>query len=121
MLPGEERKNMKRTGAILLIGSLSALMLVIVGRGSDVLADGKSGEALFKEHCALCHPDGGNIVNPKKTLHKKDLDANKIKSKDDIVKIMRKPGPGMTTFDAKLISDKDAREIAEYILKIFKK
>lgn len=112
---------MKRLGAILLIGSLLVLMLVIVGSGSDVLADGKSGEALFKEHCALCHPDGGNIVNPKKTLHKKDLDANKIKSKDDIVRVMRKPGPGMTTFDAKLISDKDAKELAEYILKKFGK
>lgn len=26
-----------------------------------------SGEALFKEHCASCHPDGGNILNPRKT------------------------------------------------------
>ena len=112
---------MKRDQAILLIGSLLILTLVIVGMGSDVFADGKSGEALFKEHCALCHPDGGNIVNPKKTLHKKDLDANKIRSKDDIVKIMRKPGPGMNTFDAKLVSDKDAKEIAEYILKTFGK
>ncbi|MHB8843413.1 MAG: c-type cytochrome [Nitrospirota bacterium] len=110
---------MKRSAAILLIGSV--LLISIFARGTDVRAEGKSGEALFKEHCALCHPDGGNIVNPKKTLHKKDLDANKIKAKDDIVKIMRKPGPGMTTFDAKLISDKDAKEIAEYILKTFKK
>jgi cytochrome c6 len=112
---------MKRLATILLIGSLSVLLLVIIGRGSNVLADGKKGDALFKEHCALCHPDGGNIVNPKKTLHRKDLDASNIKSKDDIVKIMRKPGPGMTTFDPKIISDKDAKEIAEYILKTFHK
>jgi cytochrome c6 len=76
---------------------------------------------LFKEHCALCHPDGGNIVNPKKTLHKKDREANNIKSKDDIVNLMRKPGPGMTTFDVKSIPDKDAKEIAEYIIKTFGK
>jgi cytochrome c6 len=112
---------MKRSATLLLIGSIAVLFLVVLGRGSNVLADGKSGEALFKEHCALCHPDGSNIVNPKKTLHKKDLDANNIKSKDDIVKIMRKPGPGMNTFDAKIISDKDAKEIAEYVLKTFRK
>lgn len=78
------------------------------------------GEVRFKELCSMCHPDGGNIVNQKKTLHKKDRDANGVKSEADIVKIMRKPGPGMTTFDAKTVSDKDAGEIARHILRTFK-
>jgi len=83
-------------------------------------AKGKSGEELFQQHCSTCHPDGGNIVNPQKTLHKKDLDANKIKKPGDIVNKMRHPGPGMTQFDKKAVSDKDAKKIAEYILKTFK-
>jgi cytochrome c6 len=58
-------------------------------------------------------------VNPQKTLHKKDLDANNVKNAEDIIKLMRKPGPGMTPFDAKTVSDKDAREIANYILTTF--
>ena len=33
---------------------------------------------------------------------------------------MRNPGEGMTKFDAKTISDKDAKAIAEYVLKTFK-
>jgi len=33
---------------------------------------------------------------------------------------MRKPGAGMTSFDDKILSDKAAKEIAEYILKTFK-
>jgi cytochrome c6 len=78
------------------------------------------GEAEFKEHCAMCHPDGGNLVNPKKTLHKKDLDSHGIKTDADIVKLIRKPGPGMNAFDAKTISDNEATEIAKYILKAFK-
>lgn len=81
----------------------------------------KTGEQLFVEHCALCHPDGGNIITPDKTLRKKDLDANKIKTAEDVVKIMRKPGQGMTAFDIKSLSDKDARKIADYIFKKFKK
>ncbi|HLE40143.1 MAG TPA: c-type cytochrome [Nitrospirota bacterium] len=80
---------------------------------------GEPGEALFKQHCAICHVDGGNIINPKKTLHKKDLDANNIKAAADIIKTMRNPGPGMTTFDEKIIPDKQAHEIAEHILKTF--
>ena len=78
-----------------------------------------SGEELFKTHCAVCHPDGGNIVNPKKSLHKKDREANNIRKPEDIVKTMRHPGPGMTTFDKAIIPDKDAKQIAEYILKTF--
>jgi cytochrome c6 len=33
---------------------------------------------------------------------------------------MRNPGQGMTTFDEKTIPDKEAKEIADYILKTFK-
>jgi cytochrome c6 len=104
------------------LSSLAAIVLVLfLGAGSRVQADGKSGGSLFKEHCSVCHPDGGNIINPKKPLHKKALEANNIKTKDDIVRLMRKPGPGMTTFDVKTIPDKEAREIAEYIIKTFGK
>jgi cytochrome c6 len=79
-----------------------------------------TGEALFKQHCAVCHPDGGNIIKPTHTLHKKDLDQQGIKNWKALVKNMRTPGPGMTAFDAKTISDKDAKAIAEYVLKTFK-
>jgi cytochrome c6 len=88
----------------------------------------KSGESLFKEHCSACHPDGGNIFNPKKTLKQKDLEANNIKSAEAIVMKMRNPGPapthpqdwaGMKMFDKDKISDEDALKIAEYILKTF--
>jgi len=77
------------------------------------------GEAKFKEQCAVCHPDGGNIINPNKTLLKKDRMTNNIKTEADVVSKMRNPGPGMTKFDIKSLSDNDANEIAEYILKTF--
>jgi cytochrome c6 len=80
---------------------------------------GKSGEALFQQHCSPCHADGGNNVNPQKTLHKKDREANGVKTASDIVGKMRNPGPGMTKFDEKTVSDNDANEIAGYVLKTF--
>lgn len=99
-------------------------MLLVCSVGNSAFAQKaaakSSGEAKFNEHCALCHPAGGNIVNPKKTLLKKDREANNIKNESDIIKSMRNPGPGMTAFDEKTIPAKDAQEIAKYILKTFK-
>jgi len=79
----------------------------------------KSGESLFKQNCAVCHPDGGNNVNPQRTLHMKDREANGVKTAADIIGKMRNPGPGMTKFDETTLPDKDASAIAEYVLKTF--
>jgi cytochrome c6 len=105
--------------------SVATIALFAFVAGGSIAAENKqakkiSCEAEFKEHCALCHPDGGNMVNPARTLHKKDLDANGIKKPADIIAKMRKPGPGMTEFDKKTIPDKEAKAIAAYILKTFK-
>ena len=78
-----------------------------------------AGEEKFKALCTMCHPDGGNIINPKKTLHKAVREANNIKNADDIINAMRNPGPGMTKFDEKTVPKKEAQAIAEYILKTF--
>lgn len=81
---------------------------------------GNSGEALFKQHCAACHPNGGNTFNPQKTLHAKDLTSNNINTPGDIVQKMRNPGVGMPRFDRNVILDRDAKKIARYILATFK-
>ena len=100
-------------------------LLAVCSFATTGVADTKKGEKIdgakeFKEHCAACHIDGGNIVNAKKTLSRKDREANGVKSAKDIIKNMRKPGPGMTVFDAKTVSDKEAKAIADYIIKTFK-
>lgn len=82
-------------------------------------ADAKNGENVFKKYCAACHPNGGNVLRPNKNLTKKVLENNGIKTVNDIIKIMRKPGEDMTKFDEKTLSENDARKIAEYILKTF--
>ena len=96
------------------------MALAVVTLAGYAQENSASGENLFKKHCAICHPDGGNIVNPKFTLHKKDLDAHNIRKPGDIVNKMRNPGPGMPAFDEKTVPGKDAQKIAEYILKTFK-
>ncbi len=86
----------------------------------EAAAEASPGEQAFVQNCAVCHPKGGNIVNPAKTLDKKVLAANGIREPADIVGKMRNPGPAMTRFDEKTIPDGTARAIAEYILKTFK-
>lgn len=87
--------------------------------------DSKKGEKMdakaeFEKHCASCHPKGGNIIKAEKTLSKKTMAANGIKTDKDIIAKMRNPGPGMTKFDEKTIPQKEAKAIADYILKTFK-
>lgn len=97
-----------------------AVIIIFAAAASTSAFGAGRGEQLFKQHCAVCHPDGGNIITPNKSLKKKDLHANKVRTPADIVKLMRKPGPGMNAFDDKTIPDKDAKMIAEYILGTFK-
>jgi cytochrome c6 len=78
------------------------------------------GEQAFVKNCAICHPKGGNIINPDKPINQKTLASNGIRKPADIVGKMRNPGPGMTKFDEKTIPDETAKVIAEYILKTFK-
>ena len=93
------------------------IILTTVALSATVLASASfaaSGEEIFKAKCAACHPDGGNIMNPKETL-KGMKDSKKIVAK------IRKGGGGMTAFDAKAVSDADAKAVADYIIKTFKK
>ncbi len=105
---------------ILVVLSLMVIAAFVFGAPGVAKEAEKKGEALFKQNCSPCHPDGGNIINPQKTLHKKDREANGVKKPADIVNKMRNPGPGMTKFDEKTLPDKDAKEIAEYVMKTFK-
>jgi cytochrome c6 len=95
------------------------ILLAAVALSTALLASAASaatagGEAIFKAKCAACHPDGGNIINPKVTL-KGIKDPKKITGK------IRTGGGGMTPFDAKSVSDADAKAVADYIIKTFKK
>ena len=112
-------KNRNKTATYLLAGALCLFAFSAFG-GMAQAAGSKIGEAEFKEHCAACHAGGGNIIKPNKTLSKKDREKSGIKTTKDIIRIMRKPGEGMTAFDKKILPDKEAKKIAEYIITTFK-
>ncbi len=103
----------------------TAVLATVCLFASTGLCDVKKGEKIngkkeFEKHCAVCHPNGGNTINAQKPLTGKALKANGIKSAKDIIGKMRNPGPGMTKFDEKTISNKEAKAIADYVMKAFK-
>jgi cytochrome c6 len=93
---------------------LATLVLSTAVLTSAVTAATVGGEAIFKAKCASCHPDGGNIINPKKAL-------KGIKDHKTITSKIRKGGGGMPVFDDKTVSEADAKQLADYIIKTFKK
>ena len=96
------------------ISVVAAVIALAAFASSALAAEPAKGEAIFKEKCMACHPDGGNIMNPKESL-------KGLKDSKKIVAKIRKGGGGMTAFDAKAISDADAKAVADYIIKTFKK
>ncbi|MGD0886027.1 MAG: c-type cytochrome [Thermodesulfovibrionales bacterium] len=110
---------MKRSALLVL---LFAVMWAIAVAGVSAQESSKDGlgEKLFIHHCSKCHPNGGNVVTVTKTLNPKDREANNVKTEEDIVKLMRSPGPGMVKLGKNVISEKDAKAIAAYIMKTFK-
>lgn len=100
-----------------LIATAAMLSLTVFAVPGFAKEDAK---AEFDKHCGACHPKGGNIMKADKTLSKKSLAAHGIKTDKDIIAKMRNPGPGMTKFDEKTLPQKEAKMIADYILKTFK-
>lgn len=87
---------------------------------SNMPGQTQTGEELFKRFCFNCHPDGGNVTDPERTLHGSALRKNHITKPEDIIRIMRKPASRMIRFDPETIPDKEAHIIAEYVLATFR-
>jgi cytochrome c6 len=104
-----KKENTMRTSIVAATVVLSVGMM-----SAAVFAAETGGEAIFKAKCASCHPDGGNVMKPNATL-------KGIKNSKKIITQVRKGGGGMPAFDAKAISDADAKLLADYIIKTFKK
>jgi cytochrome c6 len=102
-----------------LPGLCLAVLFISALSGNGAAMDPGRGEAAFLKNCIACHADGGNEVNAEKTLSKRDRERFNIKTAEDIVRLMRNPGPGMLRFDEKAISEDNARAIAEYIIATF--
>jgi len=106
----------------LICGAIALTVCFAASNGISATTKDKQmdGKALFQKHCAVCHPNGGNIINKNKPLSAKAMKANGVVGTKGIVAKMRNPGPLMNKFDEKTVSNQEATAIAEYIVKSFK-
>ena len=109
-----------RKWASLLSVTSIAVFVVFAAAGTGQADQPKTGEAEFKTYCSACHYEGGNLLKADKTLSKSDRERNGVKSAQDIIRLVRHPGEGMTVFDESMLSEKDAQAIAEYIITTYK-
>ena len=56
---------------------------------SSIALDSSTGESLFKEHCAGCHINGGNIIRRNKTLRLKALERYGLDNPEAIARVAR--------------------------------
>ena len=71
-----------------LISLLSIFLLLSLPKQLNAI-DGNSGENLFRNYCAGCHLNGGNIIRRSKNLKISALKHNAINDPEAIAKIAR--------------------------------
>tara|TARA_B100001250_G_scaffold29378_1_gene24187 strand:- start:386 stop:703 length:318 start_codon:yes stop_codon:yes gene_type:complete len=79
-----------------------------------VALDTDSGENLFKNHCAGCHINGGNIIRRSKNLKISSLKRNGIDEPEAIAKIARQ-GIGIMDGYNEQLGDNGDQIVANWI------
>jgi hypothetical protein len=75
--------------------------------GRNPSQEARLGNTLFQNHCAGCHPGGGNRQNPAKPV----LESAYLGSLKSFTQYLRNPGPGMPVFSTSDLPDTQANLI----------
>tara|TARA_Y100001968_G_scaffold270806_1_gene262144 strand:+ start:113 stop:490 length:378 start_codon:yes stop_codon:yes gene_type:complete len=76
--------------------------------------DQSSGERLFKNYCAGCHINGGNIIRRSKNLKFSSLKRNNINDPEDIAKIARQ-GVGIMDGYEDILGENGDKVVANWV------
>ena len=98
----------------LIQGVLTALLILLMAPGLGRAAASSEGAALFQQHCAACHINGGNIIRRGKTLKLKALERNGIEGPLEIAMIATE-GRGQMSGYGEVLGDDGADAVAEFI------
>ena len=86
----------------------------IIGPKNLQALDSNSGQNIFKNHCAGCHINGGNIIRRSKNLKISSLKRNGIDNPESIAQIARE-GIGIMQGYEDRIGDKNDQIVAKWI------
>lgn len=85
--------------------------LTYMGRTPKAPEAYKAGEWQYHQHCATCHPDGGNTIQTNKLLIRSPLTGD-FKIFEGWI---RNPAPPMPAFSEAIITQQDAHDLYQYI------
>ena len=91
------------------------LNLATAGATHAAVAEASPGAALFKQHCAGCHINGGNIIRRGKNLKLKTLERDDLATVTAISTIAREGRGQMSGYADVLGADGD-QLVAEWVL-----
>ena len=80
----------------------------------DLPTSGDSGAALFGQHCAGCHVNGGNIIRRSKTLKLAALERQGLASADAIAAIAAQ-GVGQMGGYGAVLGEPGVEQVAAYV------
>jgi len=99
------------------VAAFSVLLLNLATAGAThaAVAEASPGAALFKQHCAGCHINGGNIIRRGKNLKLKTLERDDLATVTAISTIAREGRGQMSGYADVLGADGD-QLVAEWVL-----
>lgn len=107
---------------------------MLVGRACSILgaaaicllngelpASAATGPEIFETKCAACHANGGNVLNPMKTLDAKVLAANKYDEQAAIVELVRNGKGQMPKYQGAIpkisrLSDEEIEAVSTFVI-----
>ena len=95
--------------------SVLLLNLVTAGATHAEVVEASPGAALFEQHCAGCHINGGNIIRRGKNLKLKTLERDDLATVTAIAAIARE-GRGQMSGYADVLGTDGDQLVAEWVL-----
>jgi cytochrome c6 len=118
-LDNVEIKLVRRIGAVLLVLLIGLAALLwstpAWGASTDVVVL-QRGAALFQNHCAGCHLNGGNVIRRNKTLKRQDLLREGVKGAADVARIAAN-GQGQMSGYAKVLGEGGPDAVGAWVWK----
>jgi cytochrome c6 len=93
---------------------LRSFLLVVVLLGCAVAPVRADGGALFEQHCAGCHVNGGNIIRRGKTLRMAALERQGLASPEAIATVIQ-AGIGQMSPYGSVLGDDGVQQVATWV------
>lgn len=90
---------------------------LVYGQRPPVTQQYRPGQQLYATHCAGCHPNGGNLMQPDLPVK----NSPKTSTYTTFLEWLRKPDPPMPAVPPAALSDRQVRDLFDYTVNVVNK